>query len=105
MRQYQIDLNPDVITYIERLYYEYETLKDNVSYMVQHFNLDKNFLESDLYRKYQQNEINAKMNYERGMQEVYEKYIPEKYKSHRINWSVDFRRRQLIINQFCECEV
>lgn len=105
MRQYQIDLNPDVITYIERLYYEYETLKDNVSYMVQHFNSDKKFLESDLYRKYQQNEINAKMNYERGMQEVYEKYIPEKYKSHRINWSVDFRRRQLIINQFCECEV
>lgn len=105
MRQYQIELNPDVVTYIERLFYEYETLKDNVSYMVQHFKFDKAFLESDLFRKYQQNEMNAKMNYERGMQEVYEKYLPEKYKRHRINWSVDFRRRQLIIDQFCDCEV
>ena len=105
MRQHQIELNPDVVTYIERLFYEYETLKDNVSYMVQHFKFDKAFLESDLFRKYQQNEMNAKMNYERGMQEVYEKYLPEKYKCHRINWSVDFRRRQLIIDQFCDCEV
>lgn len=105
MRQHQIELNPDVVTYIERLFYEYETLKDNVSYMVQHFKFDKAFLESDLFRKYQQNEMNAKMNYERGMQEVYEKYLPEKYKRHRINWSVDFRRRQLIIDQFCDCEV
>lgn len=105
MRQYQIELNPDVVTYIERLFYEYETLKDNVSYMVQHFKFAKAFFESDLFRKYQQNEMNAKMNYERGMQEVYEKYLPEKYKRHRINWSVDFRRRQLIIDQFCDCEV
>ena len=105
MRQHQIELDTDVVTYIERLYYEYETLKDNVSYMIQHFSFNEDFQKSELFRRYQQNEVNAKINFERGMQEVYEKYLPEKYKSHRINWSVDFRRKQLVITQFCDCEV
>ena len=105
MKQYAIELNRDVITYIERLNYEYETLRDNVSYMVQHFNYDEEFMHSSLFRNYQQNQIQAKANLNRGMQEIYEKYVSEKYKQHRIEWNIDFRRKILIINQLCDCEV
>lgn len=105
MRQHNIDLDQNVVTYIERLNFEYETLKDNVTYMVSHFSSDNAFLKSNLFRKYQENQIRAKINLEQGMQEVYEKYVPEKLKSHRIGWSINFRRSQLIVNQFCDCEV
>lgn len=105
MKQYNIELNQDVVTYIERLNYEYETLRDNVTYMLQYFSYDEEFLQSRLFREYQQNQIQAKTNLNGGMQEIYEKHVPEKYKNHRIDWSIDFRRKLLVIKQFCDCEV
>lgn len=105
MKSYEINLDSNVVTFIERLNYEYETLKDNVAYMINHFSSDDNFLQSNIFKKYQQDEIKAKINFERGMQEIYEKYIPDKYKEHRMGWNVDFRRKQLNITLFCDCEV
>ena len=103
MRQYRIELDQNVVTYIERLNYEYETLKDNVAYMVQHFG--EHFLEGDLFRQYQDRQIRARINFEQGREEIYEKFVPEKLKQHRINWQIDYRRRLLIVTQFCDCEV
>lgn len=105
MQEYHFDLEQDVITYIERLNYEYETLKDSVSYMVHHFSYDRDFLQSDLFRKYQDNQINAKLNLERAMREIADRYIPENLKAHRIGWSMDFRRNMLVVTRYCDCEV
>ncbi len=105
MKTHEIKLEQPVVTFIERLNYEYETLKDNVAYMVQHFGGDENFLESTLFRKYQDRQIQAKINFERGMSEVYEKFVPEALKEHRIDWKIDFRQCMLIVNQYCNCEV
>ncbi len=105
MREYHFDLEPGAVTYIERLNYEYETLKDNVSYMVQHFSYDPDFLQSELFRKYQANQIHAKMNLEKAMGEIADRYIPQGLKEHRIGWSIDFRRNMLVVTRYCDCEV
>ncbi len=105
MKTYIVNLDSDVVTFIERLNYEYETLKDNVSYMINHFSSDANFMKSNLFIEYQNMEVKAKTNFERGMQEIYEKYIPNKYKEHKMGWNIDFRRRRLNITLYCDCEV
>lgn len=105
MKRHEFILDSDVVTYIERLNYEYETLKDTISYIVNHFSTDEKFMQSRLFKKYQENQINAKINLDRGMQEVYEKYIPDKYKEHRIGWNIDFRRKLLVVTLYCDCEV
>lgn len=105
MKTYTINLDSDAVSFIERLNYEYETLKDNVSYMINHFRTDSSFLQSSLFREYQKAEIKAKINFERGMQEIYEKYIPEKFREHKMGWNVDFRKKQINIILYCDCEV
>ena len=105
MKKYNLELDQHIVTYIERLHYEYEVLRDNVAYMIERFGSDETFMQNPLFKKYQESQIQAKKNLDYGMQEVYDKYIPDKFKSHNIEWTIEFRRNLLTITQYCNCEV
>ena len=99
---YTIKLSNESLSYIERYYYDYISKKSNVDFIIKNYN---NSEDSDFFKYYKNREQEALLNYNKAKNEFYNNVIPEKFKSHKFRWSVNFLRRELIIDMLCDCEV
>lgn len=104
MKIYYIDLPQEVTTFMERLYYEYNTIQDNISFMIQHYH-DKDILENEAFIEYQNNEINLKKLLDKSLRKIEADYVPKAFEGHQYNFEVVFDKSQLKITQLCNCEV
>ena len=103
MKKYKIAVNENVLSYLERLHYEYETAQDNVAFLLA--NYDKNVLESDAFKAYEEKQLKAKIAYEEAKAQFTENHIPPVFRGHDIMWEIDFRYKHVIITQRCQCEL
>lgn len=103
MIKYVLTINRDALTYLERCYYEYEISKDNVVFMGT--NGDAQAFNTPAYKVYEDRQLEAKITLENVKQEITERFIPEVFKHHQVNWEADFRMKRLVITQICDCEI
>lgn len=94
-----------LVSYLERLSYEYEMCKDNVLYLINSHKDDAQFLDSDVFKYYEEKQLASKYAFENGKREFAKKVIPEELEGHKINWEIDFASHILQITQLCDCEV
>lgn len=105
MKTYKCKIEEQVVTAIERLSYEYYTLQDNVAFLIDKHKDDPEFLSSEIFKKYQDDEINAKEKFEIAKSELEKALVPDTLKNHKISWNLDFPTRVFTITQQCDCEV
>lgn len=105
MKQYFREIPEDVVNTIEKANYEYETLKDNVAFLLDQHQNDPDFLASDIFNRYQNAEVTAKMQYERLKKEFEKKFVPKEFSGHQISWSLEYNTKVLTITKMCDCEV
>lgn len=82
---------------LEKLHYEYFTIKDNVTFLIDQHKNDSEFIDSPLFEKYHDREIAKKIEYENMKQELENKYIPKDLEGKQYSWRMDFQNKQLII--------
>lgn len=105
MKQYKCEIEASVVSALERLSYEYETRKDNVAFLLEGHADDPGFLDSATFRKYQQEEFDAKKAFETAKQEFQAAYVPSELRKHQVSWALDYQTKILTITQHCDCEV
>lgn len=105
MRKLEIPINTEVVGYLERCNAEYETMKDNVAFIIEN-NIDNcSIIDSPTFKYYQDRQIEAKITYDIAKNELQERFIPQALKHHQIQWELDFRTNILTVTQLCDCEV
>ena len=93
-----IDLPQDFSILLERTHYEYFTMKENVTFLIEQHKDDVDFYETPLFKKYHDKQVSKKMEYENLKNTVTEKYLPVEFKgSFKHNWRIDFENSKLII--------
>ena len=92
-----INIDENFATLLEKLHYEYYTMKDNVTFIIEQHKDDIDFIDSPLFEKYHDREIAKKLEYETMKQELVNKYVPEEIKNTQYSWQMDFTNRQLIL--------
>ena len=95
-----INVPENFATLLEKLHYEYYTMKDNVTFLIEQHKDDASFIDSPLFEKYHDREIAKKVEYENMKHELTEKFIPEEIKSRQYSWQMDFENKQLVIEVF-----
>ena len=96
-----IKIDENFVTLLERAHYEYFTMKDNVTFLIEQHKDDATFIDSPLFEKYHDREIAKKLEYETLKHELTEKYVPEEIKAtNQYSWNMDFENKQLIVEVF-----
>ena len=92
-----VEIPENFSTLLEKLHYEYFTMKDNVTFLIDQHKNDIEFIDSPLFEKYHDREIAKKIEYENIKQELENKYIPKDLEDKKYSWKMDFQNKQLII--------
>jgi len=99
MQTKEINIDQNDLNAIERLAFEYETLKDTVAYIVTN-NDSPSTLDTELFKRYQNAEITAHMAFERGKKEIEEKYVPKELIATGCRWSLEYKTGVITITSF-----
>lgn len=105
MRSFEITIEKDIVSYIERCYAEYEMLKDNITFLIQNNADNASIINSTTFHMYEEKELHAKMAYDNARNELTERYMPKELTDHKVEWDLDFRTCKMHIRQLCDCEV
>lgn len=105
MKTFELSIERDVVSYIERCHTEYEMLKDNVTFLIQNNADNAGIVDSASFQMYQEKELHAKIAYDNARGELEERFIPKALKGHQVEWDLDFRTCTMHIRQLCDCEV
>lgn len=101
-----INLPEDVVNYLERLSYEYESCKDNIAFLLDSRRDDENLLESVAFKKYCEKQDQTKAEFEEAKYQVQQKFIPKKLLDHKFNWEIPrWQQRELIVTILCDCGI
>lgn len=92
-----INIDEKFATLLEKLHYEYFTMKDNVTFLIEQHKDDVDFIDSPMFEKYHDREIAKKLEYENMKHQLAERYIPEDIKNMQYSWQMDFENKQLVI--------
>ena len=105
MKTYTVEVNQELVNYIERLSYEEASYKDVILTMLEaHQNdTDSSVIKSPVFRAYQEEYSRVKAEYEMAKKQITEEYIPDCLKDHRTEWNLDFTTNELTISVLCEC--
>ena len=95
-----IDVQENFAVMLEKLHYEYNTMKENVTFLIDQHKDDSSFIDSPLFEKYHDREIAKKLEYESMKQELVDTYVPEDVKNRQYSWQMDFANKQLVIEVF-----
>jgi len=102
----KIELPEDVVNYLQRLAYEYDAYKDNITFLLDSKRDDANLLESGAFKKYSELQSRTKAEYEEAKLDVQQRFVPSDLSdNHKVNWEINFSTRELIITVLCECGV
>lgn len=99
MNTKEIRINKNDLTAIERLAFEYETLKDTVAYIITNSESDS-VLDTKMFKRYQTAEITARMAFERGKKEIEAKYVPAELISAGCRWSLEYKTGVITVTHF-----
>lgn len=107
MRTIKIDINQELVNYIERLHYEVEQRKDIIQRLLEAHAADTDtaVLTSPAFKAYSSELSEFVAEYENAKTELQERFIPKYLNGHQINWKLDFSNKQLIIDVMCDCEI
>lgn len=95
-----IDIPENFSTMLEKLHYEFYTMKDNVTFLIEQNKDDPSFINSPLFESYHDKEIAKKLEYETMKQKLIDTYIPEDIKAKQHTWNMDFTNKQLTVEVF-----
>ena len=96
-KEMKIALPEEVVILLERLHYEYNTITDNIAFLIEQYKNDESFLDSPLFNKYQDRQVAKRIEYETAKQEMQDTYVPEEIRNGIFSWAVDFPRKTLHI--------
>lgn len=107
MRTIKIDVNHELVDYIQRLHFEVEQRKDIIQRLIEaHANdTDATVLTSSAFKAYSAELSDFVAEYELAKQELENKFVPQFLKEHQIRWNLDFANNQLSIDVLCNCEI
>ncbi len=105
MKRYVLNVNENVISYMERLHYEYEICMDNVAFILANYKDNEGLMDSPLFKCYQDKQLAAKVAYENAKQEFTEKFVPKIFDGHQVSWEIDFRLKRVFLTQICDCDI
>lgn len=93
-----IDIDNEFALMLEKAHYEYFTMKDNVSFLIEQHKDDASFIDSPMFEKYHDKEIAKKIEYENLKDELTKRYVPEDIKAaNNYSWQMDFENKQLVL--------
>lgn len=84
---------------LEKAFYEYLSMKDNMATMMEMHANDAGFFESDLFQRLADRQRDVYARYEVVKSEYTEKYIPEDLRDERYSWTADFANHKLVVNE------
>lgn len=94
----EIQLTQEEMNELEKVYYDYEVLKDNVAFMIELHASDANFLDSETYAKLAEKQRKAYEVYINTKNEYTIKYIPQEIlDANKYIWQADFVNHKLVI--------
>lgn len=107
MRTLKININQELVDYIERLHFEVEQRKDIIQRLIEaHANdFDEKVLVSPAFKAYSSELSEFVAEYELAKEELQNTYIPEYIRNHQINWKLDFANKELIVEILCDCDI
>lgn len=95
----KIPISPNEANYIEGLDYEQSARRDIISFM-----LEKNMnVNTDAFKQYQKEQSVFHAEFQMAKQEIEQRYIPEEWKGHQVNWSLDYHTCIMSIEKLCDC--
>ena len=93
-----INIDEQFAVMLEKAHYEYNTIRDNVAFLIEQHKDDASFIDSPLFEKYHDREIAKKIEYEALKDELVKKYIPDDIiATNQYSWSMDFENKQLTV--------
>ena len=107
MREFNIEIKSEITEYLERLSYEISARTDIITTLIENHKNDNNasVLESKAFKVYSEQLASVKAEFELVKREFEDIYIPEVFKGHNYEWSLDYKTRTLTIKLYCDCEV
>ena len=102
-----IVVDQELVDYIERLDFEYLSLKDIiVTYLDLHkTDTDDSAINNAVFTSYQNKYNKAKVEYELAKKQLTDQYIPSCLYDHKYSWSLDYSSNVLTITVECECGI
>ncbi len=99
METKKIKIEQNDLNAIERLAFEYETLKDTIAYIVT-TGTSADAMDTELFKRYHNAEITARMAFERGKKDIEEKYVPAELISAGCSWLLEYKTGVITITSF-----
>ena len=105
MKKYIVEVNQELVNYIERLSYEEASYKDVIMTMLEAHkgDVDGTVVDNPVFKSYQEKYSQVKAEYEMAKAQVTEEYVPDCFKEHRVEWSLDFNTNELTVSVLCDC--
>ena len=105
MKKFTVEVNQELVNYIERLSYEESSYKDVIMTMLEAHkgDPDGSTIDNPVFKAYQEKYSRAKAEYELAKQKVTDEYIPDCLKEHQTEWNLDFATNVLTVSVLCEC--
>lgn len=105
MKSFTVNVNQELVNYIERLAYEESSYKDVIMTLLEMHkgDPDGSSIDNPVFKAYQEKYANAKAEYEMAKNQITEEYIPDCLKEHKTEWNLDFATGELKISVLCEC--
>lgn len=102
-----LEVNQELVNYIERLSYEEASYKDIILTMLEIHkgDADGSAVDNPVFRAYQEKYSKAKAEYELAKERITKEYIPDCLKNHQTDWNLDFETNVLTITVSCDCGV
>lgn len=98
-----IEIPEDVSSYIQRLSYEVESMKEIVSLLMENNRHDSSFIQTPIFKEYSKELTEAIASFELAKSELEKNFVPEELKEHNYNWNLDFSTYELTIEVLCDC--
>ena len=92
-----IKLNDDIVDYIQAAFEDYKAKQDLITmiFELHKYDEDHSIIDSEPFKYYERCFMKAKVKYDTIMREVQETYIPQKYRSEKYRFEVDFENKQI----------
>lgn len=107
MKEFKIEIKREISEYLERLSFEISSRSDIITMLIENHRNDNDasVLSSEAFKAYSEQLTSAKAAFEIAKREFEDTQIPDVFKDHKYEWSLDYKTRILTIKLLCNCEV
>lgn len=83
-------LDKDLVKQLEKAHYEYSTLKDTFTFVLEQHKDDLNFFETNLFRQFNNELVSKYKEYEKLKEQITKDYIDVEHQTEKFYWEVNF---------------